>query len=217
MPGAISVRRVSLGVLLAQTICALAIGSVDAADPVRDRSLVDRLRQGGYVLYVRHFSTDPTQKDTDPFHLENIAAQRNLTDEGREQAAAVGESLRALTIPVGSVVCSQFHRAHESAKLLAVGDPSPTPDVSAPASAANAEEKERRAKALRGLLSTPPAPGKNTVIVSHNSNLQSAAGEEFASIREGEVIVFEPAGETFRMVDRVYPPSKWSEWSAKAP
>jgi phosphohistidine phosphatase SixA len=189
-----------------------------AAGGPPDRSLVDDLRKGGYVLYLRHFATDHDRDDTDPFHLENVAAQRRLTDQGRRQATAVGEALRALAIPVGSVVCSQFDRARESARLMAVGEPVPTADVSAPASASSSEEKERRTNALRKLLSTAPPAGKNTLIVSHNSNLRAAAGEEFTEIGEGEIVVFQPTGErSFRAVARVYPPSIWTEWSKPTP
>jgi hypothetical protein len=64
------------------------------------------------------------------------------------------------------------------------------------------------------LLSTPPAEGKNLVIVSHKPNLQDAAGKEFGDLGEGEVVVFKPLGEgKFKIVARVAPPSKWTEWA----
>src|SRR5687768_6133501 len=96
---------------LCHLVALLAAGATAVAEDRPDRSVVDELRKGGYVLYVRHFQTDPSQDDTDPLHLENTAAQRHLTDSGRAQAAAFGEALRKLGVPVGSVVCSQFQRA----------------------------------------------------------------------------------------------------------
>jgi broad specificity phosphatase PhoE len=204
--------------LLFPLVALLAVDASAREESRPDRTLVEDLRKGGYVLYVRHFATDHDQADTDPFHLENTAAQRQLTDAGRQQAAAVGEALRKLAIPIDTVLCSRFQRAHESAKLMSVGEPKPVDDVSAPASAKSDEEKQRRTEALRRLLATPPAPGKNTVIVSHNSNLRDAVGVELADVGEGEVVVFQPGGEGgFRKVARVYPPSIWTEWSRDAP
>jgi broad specificity phosphatase PhoE len=193
-------------------------GTLAAAGQAPDRTIVEDLRKGGYVLYVRHFQTNRTQDDTDPLHLDNVAAQRHLTDAGREQAAAVGKALRTLGIPIDRVVCSQFERAAESARLMGVGEPSPVADVSASKSAVSPEEKRRRVEALRRLLSTPPPAGRNLLIVSHNGNLRDAAGAEFADIAEGEVVVFQPADKgTFRKVARIHPESIWTEWSRGSP
>ena len=176
-------------------------------------NVVGELRKGGYVLFLRHFATDHDQEDTDPLHLENIAAQRQLTDEGRRQAVALGEALRALEIPIARIVCSQLYRAKESATLLGVGTPEPTPDVT---SGGISAEDRRRAEALRKLLSTAPVSGRNNLIVSHSPNLQAAAGKEFADVSEGEIVVFQPADGKYRVIARIFPPSKWTEW-AKAP
>jgi hypothetical protein len=75
-------------------------------------------------------------------------------------------------------------------------------------------ENQRRAKALRQLLSTPPAEGKNIIIVSHKPNLGDAAGKEFGDLSEAEVVVFQPLRDgKFRVVARVAPPETWSQWA----
>jgi phosphohistidine phosphatase SixA len=179
-----------------------------------DRSVVEKLQKGGYVLFLRHFQTNPDQGDTDPYHPENISAQRQLTDTGRAQATAVGQAFRALGIPIGTVVCSPFQRARESAELIAAGEPTTNMDVSESRWVKTPEEKQRRAEALRRLLSTQPAPGKNNLIVSHSPNLQDAAGDGVTDVGEGEVLVFQPTGDgQFRLIARIYPPSTWTEWS----
>ncbi|HXC50263.1 MAG TPA: histidine phosphatase family protein [Candidatus Limnocylindrales bacterium] len=203
--------------LLRSILCPL-IGVVlacaaHAQPPTPDRSVVAELQKGGYVLFLRHFATNHEQQDTDPAHLDNIAAQRQLTDEGRKQAVALGEALRALRIPIGRIVCSQLQRARESATLLGVGTPEPTPDVTSTGATVPPEENQRRADALRKLLSTAPAAGKNTLIVSHAPNLQDAAGKEFSDIGEGEVVVFQPADGKYRVVARVFPPAQWTQWT----
>src|SRR5438874_11367095 len=166
------------------------------AEPPAPAELLPELRKGGYVLFIRHPKTNPDQADTDPLHLDNIKAQRQLSDEGRKQAKALGEAFRTLKIPVGGVIASKFNRAQEAAKLLDVGEVTASVDVTEGGLVVSPRENERRARALRELLSTAPAEGKNVVIVSHKPNLQDAAGKEFGDLGEGEVVVFKPLGET---------------------
>src|SRR5438067_13704915 len=102
-------------------LVALTAAGVTYAEPPPPAELVPELRKGGYVLFVRHPQTNPDQADTDPLNLDNVKAQRQLSDEGRQQARALGEAFRALKIPVGKVVASKFYRAREAAELLGVG------------------------------------------------------------------------------------------------
>jgi len=192
----------------------LAAVGLAHAEPATPDELVPELRNGGYVLFVRHPATNPDQADTDPLHLDNVKAQRQLSDKGRAQARTLGEALRALKIPVEKVISSKFNRAVEAAKLLDVGEVVPELDVAEGGLVVSTHENERRAKALRALLSTPPADGKNLVIVSHKPNLQDAAGKEFGDLAEAEVVVFKPLGDgKFRVVARVPSPETWSRWA----
>src|SRR5437773_11505723 len=183
------------------------------ADPLSPTELLPELRKGGYVLFIRHPKTNPDQADTDPLHLDNIQAQRQLSDEGRQQATALGKAFRALKLPVDKVISSKFYRAQEAAKLLDIGEVTASVDVTEGGLVVSPRENERRAKALRQLLSTAPAEGKNLVIVSHKPNLQDTAGKEFGDLSEGEVVVFKPLGSNkFKVVARVAPPETWSKW-----
>jgi phosphohistidine phosphatase SixA len=186
---------------------------VAGAEPPAPAELLPELRKGGHVLFVRHPKTNPDQADTDPLHLDNVTAQRQLTDEGRKQARAMGEAFRALKLPVGSVIASKFRRAQEAAELLGLGAVTTSTDVTEGGLVVSPRENERRARALSELLSTPPAGGKNLVIVSHKSNLQEAAGKEFGDLSEGEVVVFQPlGGGKFKPLARVAPDT-WTEWA----
>jgi len=192
----------------------LALTTVACAEPPSPAELMPELRNGGYVLFIRHPRTNPDQADTDPFHLDNIKAQRQLSNEGRKQAKALGEALRALKLPIQKVVSSKFYRAQESARLLDVGEVTASLDVTEGGLVVSPRENQRRAKALRELLSTTPAKGKNLVIVSHKPNLQDAAGKELGDVAEAEVVIFKPLGEgKFKLVARVAAPEIWSEWA----
>jgi len=198
--------------LMLNLLHAIAVSSLLAAPP--DKSVVAQLQKGGYVLFMRHGKTNPDQADTDPLHLDNVQAQRQLTDEGRQQAKALGEAFRALKIPVGTVTCSKFNRAQETAKLLGFSTPQPSLDVSEGGLVVTTRENQRRSKALLELLSTPPPDGSNSFIVSHRPNLQDAAGKEFGDVSEAEVVIFRPlGGGKFEFVARVAPVSVWTEWA----
>ena len=196
------------------SLVVLATVGLAQSEPPSPAELLPELRKGGYVLFIRHPKTNPDQADTDPLHLDNIKAQRHLSDEGRKQATALGEAFRALKIPVGKIVSSKFYRAQEAAKLLDLGEVTASVDVTEGGLVVSPRENERRAKALRELLSTTPADGKNLVLVSHRPNLQDAAGKDFGDLREAEVVVFQPLGEgKFKVVARVGSPETWSKWA----
>ncbi len=190
----------------------LILISTSAAEQPSGPELISMLRKGGYVLFIRHPKTNPDQADTDPLHLDNVKAQRQLSDDGRKQAKFLGDAFRALKIPTEKVLSSKFFRAQEAAKLLNIGDVSTSLDVTEGGLVVSPNENKRRAAALQRLLSTPSAEGKNLIIVSHKPNLQDAAGKEFGDISEGEVVVFQPLGDgKFSVVARVAP-ELWSEW-----
>jgi len=199
--------------LIPLMVFAAAVVAADAATAQPPTDLLPELKKGGYVLFIRHPRTNPDQADTDPLNLDNIKAQRQLSDDGRKQAKALGESFRALGIPVEKVISSKFQRAQEAAKLLAVGEVTTSVDVSEGGLVVSTNENQRRAKALRQVLSTPPAKGKNLLVVSHKPNLQDAAGKEFGDLDEGETVVFRPLGDgTFKAVARVRSDA-WSQWA----
>jgi phosphohistidine phosphatase SixA len=188
------------------------------ATPVQPKEeaarLVSLLRQGGYVIFFRHPHTHADQADTDPLNLDNVKAQRQLSAEGRDQARAIGQALRSLKVPVEKVISSKFNRAVETAKLFELGEVVSSVDVSEGGLVVSPNENRRRAKALAKLLATTPPPGKNIVIVGHRPNLQDAAGKEFGDMGEGEAAIFQPLGDKgFKLVARVAPPAKWTEWA----
>src|SRR5687768_993112 len=82
-----------------------------------DAGLLEKLRAGGYVLYLRHTSTDFGQNDSRMKGYEDCENQRNLTDNGRDEARAIASHMKRLKIPVGAVLASPFCRTMETARL----------------------------------------------------------------------------------------------------
>jgi phosphohistidine phosphatase SixA len=157
------------------------------AEQPSGRDLVARLRQGGYVIFIRHAATEGTQDDPRP-NLADPRTQRNLSEVGREQARQLGRAIRRLRIPVGTVLASPYARTRETAEL-AFGRDRVRVTRDLLNEAFPGTDDEHLARRLRRLFATRPSAGQNTVLVSHGFNLQGATG---LSVGEGESAVFAP-------------------------
>jgi broad specificity phosphatase PhoE len=174
------------------------------AQPAGDeKALATALRAGGHVILVRHGATFADQADTDPFHPENIAAQRNLNDNGKALAKTFGEALRQAGVPVGKVYTSNFNRAYETATLAGFTDIEKTADLTEGGLVVSPNENNRRAEALRKLLAAAPKPGTNTVLISHKPNIIDALGRDWFDVKEGEASIFRPENGKYVLVARV--------------
>jgi phosphohistidine phosphatase SixA len=176
--------------LLLLTALVLTIGPTRAAAP----DWLDDVRRGGHVIVIRHGATHSNQADTDPLNIKNVTAQRQLNDQGRAAAQAMGEAMRALKIPVGTVVTSMFQRAIDTGTLLGFGEVTSTLSLTEGGLVVTPDENTRRAQALRRLAGTVPPAGTNVVIVSHKPNIMDAFGKDWFDVREGEASVFKPDG-----------------------
>lgn len=83
---------------------------------------------GADVLFLRH-ALAPGSGDPAGFHLGDCATQRNLSTDGRAQARALGQAIRALNLPIAQVLTSQWCRARDTATLLNLGDPIDEPGL----------------------------------------------------------------------------------------
>lgn len=197
--------------MIVGTLLALG-GGVEQNEPLSGERLIEALRQGGYVIYFRHPTTDHDQADTDTFNLDNLKKQRHLTDKGRQEARSVGAAFRKLKISVGSVSTSKFYRAVEAAKLFDVGEVTPMLELTEPVNVSPNEAK-RRGAFLKKQLGIVPAEGKNAVLVGHRGCLQDAIGKDAVDVSEGEAVIFKPDGKgSFAQVARVKI-AQWSEWA----
>ena len=181
--------------------------------------LVSSLKDGGYVIVFRHGATDDSQKDVYPFKFDDMSAQRQLSEKGRELARELGVALKKLAVPVGEVYTSRLNRAVESGKLLGGKDVSPVDELTdsgAGSASAMANPDGKNAKAgriVRDLVNAPPKPGVNNLAVTHKTNVADAFGKEFSDIREGEALVYKTSSSgPAALVARVQP----NEWIARA-
>ena len=202
---------VSVGAFLWLTSLTSGAADLDA--------LVPMLKQGGYVLVIRHVATDDSQKDAFPFVLDDMKKQRQLSEQGRQTAREMGATIKALGISFGQVYTSQLNRAVETGSLLSGSQTIAVrelTDSGAGSTSAMAKPTGANAKigsAVRDLVNAAPKFGFNNLLVTHKTNIADAFGKEFGNVTEGEALVFKPnTSGPPTLIDRV----QASEWTAHA-
>ena len=207
-----------MGVLVRLAIIVLLAGfSRSAAADTPE--LISSLKQGGYVLVFRHTATDDSQKDVYPFKFDDMSAQRQLSEKGRDMARQIGAAIQERAIPIGNVYTSRLNRAIEAGKLIASKEGKPvdaltdSSNASASGMANPTAANAKAGAAVRQLVDESPAPGTNTVLVTHKTNIADAFGKEAGDVQEGEAFVYRANGSgpaTF--MARI----KFADWTAKA-
>jgi broad specificity phosphatase PhoE len=209
----------TLLVLLALALSALTgSGGLRAEEPLHretlhGEALVAALRSGGHVLYFRHAATDWSQQDrvaaVGDWTSCDGARVRQLSDAGRATARQVGAAMRRLGIPVGRVYSSEYCRAAETARLLDVGEVVTTRDLMNMRAADLMGGREQVIARARRLLSEPPLPGTNTVLVAHGNLMRAATGVYTGEAGAG---VFRVMGKNLTLVAELTP----QDWQALA-
>lgn len=172
-------------------------------------AIIRQLREGGYVLYMRHGNTDTSRPDQLPaVDLNDCSTQRPLTAAGRRVVANVGKEVRKRKIPVGEIFSSPMCRAKESA-LAAFGPKYTVNNLLMYTSNMSNEEKAPALEMTRELISKPVAGKTNRVLVAHAPNLMDIFG--YFPKPEGVVVIFKPMGDrNFKYIASIAP----AEWKS---
>jgi phosphohistidine phosphatase SixA len=171
-------------------------------------AIVKKLREGGYVLYMRHGNTDTSRPDQPNMDLNDCATQRVLTEEGKRIVKKVGDSIRKAKIPVGELFSSPLCRTKETA-VIAFGKNATVNLLLRYTANMNDKEKLQALDTIRELVSNP-VPGKNNrVIVAHSQNMMALIG--YLPSPEGTVVIFKPLGnKQFKYIASVKP-EQWGD------
>ena len=193
----------ALAAVIGLSVMFAVAGSTAPAVAAGDQQIAQALRAGGFVLLVRHGATFPDQADTDPLNFDNIVAQRNLNDKGKMLAKQFGDALRQAGVPVGKVYTSKYNRGYETAVLAGFKDIEKTADLTEGGLVVSPNENNRRADALRKMLTTAPKPGTNTILITHYPNIIAALGKDWFDVKEGEASIFRPDNGSYTLVARL--------------
>jgi phosphohistidine phosphatase SixA len=157
-------------------------------------ALVRALRQGGYVIVMRHPSSPAAVPDKAHADPGNTKLERQLDDTGRKTAKEMGEAFRSLHIPVGDILSSPTYRAREAVRLAGLGEPKISEELDDGGQSMQANADDARSAWLRKKVSEAPPAGKNTLMVTHTPNLTGAFGQVAKGIAAGEALIFHPSG-----------------------
>ena len=152
---------------------------VDPATELKGTALIEAMRGGGFVLYLRHTQTGlVTEK----------CGTSNLSEKGEQDARNIGAALHELKIPFGAVWSSEPCRCVDTARAVGVGKVEVTEDLNPVAPRAGFDVGAARTRRLIAV----PTRGTNTLLVSHLHGSRNKA--EWVHLEMGEVIVYRPDG-----------------------
>lgn len=162
------------------------------------------LKQGGYVLLIRHGAVDSLSKSTSPdADFDGCEGQYNLTDEGREQLKQLGIVLQKRKIPIGGVLASPLCRTRDSARIAfsayrawSLLEPLPEADL---------DDRQQRVDAISRVIADHRGR-ENLILLTHQPNIDALTLEV---VDPATIVVVKPDGKGGFKVIRKLPPNAW--------
>lgn len=165
----------------------LEASTTNNTDSTKEQDIWTQMRENtGYVVLLRHAQTVPGTGDPPGFQLDDCATQRNLSEEGREQAKQIGKAFRDRNIPVNQILSSQYCRCLDTARLLNLGNVKPSPMLNSifeDRTTATQQNEEVRQE----IFNHRNTPGV-IIMVSHFANIGEISG---ISPESGEAVVMQ--------------------------
>jgi phosphohistidine phosphatase SixA len=189
--------------LICRLLCLFGLIAAAAPAAADEAAAWAALRQGGQVALMRHALAPGGAGDPPGFRLEDCATQRNLSDEGRADAAAVGAMLRAADVAIDKILSSPWCRCVDTARLLDAGAVEIAPAFS------NAfvlsDQRATLTAQARAVIGGWKGPG-TLLVVTHGANIQALVGDNPDS---GEIVVVAAGGDgSVREVGRIPVPER---------
>lgn len=160
-----------------------------AREPASVEELWSRLQQPEthYFVLMRH-AIAPGTGDPETFTLGDCSTQRNLSEDGREQARQTGETFRARGVEVRQVLSSQWCRCLETAELMDLGAVEPFPPLNS--FFRDRSTRTEQTDAVREFALAQPNEPAVTLMVTHFVNISALTGAGGSS---GEMAVMQVA------------------------
>ncbi len=177
---------------LALTVLAALTASGASAQKLDGAALATALRQGGYVILMRHAHAPEAPPSAAEADRANGHRERQLDAAGRASASAMGDAVRALHLPIGLVWSSPTYRALETVRLAGLRSPRIAAELGDNGHSMRATNGDQAAW-LRARVGELPRRGTDNVIVTQYRNISAAFGDVAAGMKDGEALVFRPA------------------------
>ncbi|MGF1640047.1 MAG: histidine phosphatase family protein [Rhodospirillales bacterium] len=164
-------------------LVALAVAGGGGAAAAGEAALWAAVRDGEAFAMIRH-ALAPGFGDPPHFTLGDCATQRNLSDQGRAQAQAIGARFRDHGIAEARVYTSEWCRCRETADLLGLGPPTALPALNSFFS--RPERRAAQTAALASWLADRRDEDRPLVLVTHQVNIGALTAVGTGS---GEIVV----------------------------
>ena len=138
----------------------------------------------GYVLLLRH-SLAPGVGDPENFKLGDCSTQRNLSQEGRDDAAEIGAWIKRQKVKIYRVESSRWCRARQTAKLLDIGKVKLNKNLDSLFRESDLESHPKTLKTKQQILNHRNKSGL-LVLVGHYVNIAALVG---VGVDSGEGVI----------------------------
>ena len=170
-------------ITISLAVIALPKNHVEANEP----ALWKALQTEGHVALLRH-AIAPGTGDPEAFTIGDCSTQRNLSEEGRAQAARIGDRFRTNGIETARVFSSQWCRCRETAELLELGPVNELPALNS--FYQRPENRKPQTEVLREWLQKQDLSSVH-VLVTHQVNITALTGVFPSS---GELVIVRAPG-----------------------
>ena len=148
-----------------------------------NKKLIEKLDEGGKIIFIRH-AYAPGSGDPDNFNLNDCSTQRNLSNEGKNQAKNIGEFFKKNKIKVDKVISSEWCRCKDTSSL-AFGSFETKNFLNSFYSSKFAKNKKSQMLGLRKYIKNFKSK-KNLVLVTHYVVISEALNYAPSS---GEIVI----------------------------
>lgn len=154
----------------------------------------EALETPGAFAIMRH-ALAPGTGDPANLTVGDCSTQRNLSQQGRDQATRIGQAFRDRGRAFDIVLTSQWCRCRDTAELLALGPVEEVPAFNSFFQDFSTRESQT-AEALKLLADRSDRP----FIVTHQVNIRALTGQ---STRSGEVLVVRHSGDGLEVLGSI--------------
>ena len=123
------------------------------------------LKEGGYYVFIRH-ALAPGNGDPVNFDLNNCSTQRNLNQQGINQAIRIGVEFKNKDIPISRVLTSQWCRCKDTA-FYAFNDYIEFPDLNSTYSSKFKQNQSDQILSLINYINNTDLKKNNVIFVTH--------------------------------------------------
>jgi phosphohistidine phosphatase SixA len=174
--------------LLSSAAAVLVATGTAHAETLSGEALVKALRQGGYVIVMRHASSPREAPDRQIANADNVNLERQLDEAGRASAIALGSALGQLKIPIGEVFTSPTYRALETVRLAQLPAPRQVEELGDGGQSMQAVTEAQSAWLQKKVTQLPARD--NTIVVTHFPNMTRAFPQWTSGLADGEALIF---------------------------